>query len=173
MVSVIIPTRDRKELLESAVNSVLSQTWPRIECIVVDDGSSPPAEVPADPRVRLLRLDDSRGPGAARNAGVSVAAGDLTCFLDDDDVLVRDRIGLSVLQCVRLSECSDLLLDLHLKYFRAHPRAHAFRLFRLGMLELRAGHPHEAGAQFFASLRVRLSWRATKHLLGACATALG
>jgi glycosyltransferase involved in cell wall biosynthesis len=89
LVSAVIPTRDRATLLEQAVGSVLRQTYERLEVVVVDDGSTVPLNLPSslssDPRVRTLRLEESAGPGAARNLGAASCRGSLIAFLDDDD----------------------------------------------------------------------------------------
>ena len=88
LVTVVIPTRDRQELVAGAVASVLSQGYARLEALVVDDGSTPPvakAALPDDERVQLLRLECPRGSGAARNVGIQHAKGSLVAFLDDDD----------------------------------------------------------------------------------------
>jgi glycosyltransferase involved in cell wall biosynthesis len=89
LVSVVIPTRDRPALAARAVASVLEQTYPALEVVVVDDGSQPPLALPeplaGDPRVRLVRCAGGRGAGAARNAGVALCRGPLLAFLDDDD----------------------------------------------------------------------------------------
>jgi glycosyltransferase involved in cell wall biosynthesis len=96
LVTVVIPTRDRQELVASAVASVLGQGYARLEVLVVDDGSEPPvvrAALPADERVQLLRLESPRGSGAARNIGIQRAKGSLVAFLDDDDAWRPDMLG--------------------------------------------------------------------------------
>jgi hypothetical protein len=88
--SVIIPTRDRPERLAAGLASVLSQTYRRLEVLVVDDGSSPPVEgvvdriAAGDRRVRYMRFGSPRGPVAARNHGLARASGDLLAVLDED-----------------------------------------------------------------------------------------
>jgi glycosyltransferase involved in cell wall biosynthesis len=96
LVTVIIPTRDRPELLQRAVASVLAQTCADFEVIVVDDGSgeaSDPAEAARDPRRRVLRHAAPRGAAAARNTGLSAARGDFVAFLDDDDVWLPEKLA--------------------------------------------------------------------------------
>ena len=64
--SIIIPTHNRPQLLGRAIKSSLAQVEPRgVEVVVVDDGSNPPAKVPKDPRIRLIRLEKNRGGAAA------------------------------------------------------------------------------------------------------------
>jgi GT2 family glycosyltransferase len=86
--SVVIPTRNRRVLLEQALASVWSQTHQASETIVVDDGSTDGTrnylESLGD-RVRAVYVRD-RSPGAARNAGAGVATGDYVVFLDSDDL---------------------------------------------------------------------------------------
>ena len=85
--SVIIPAHNRATLIGHTIASVLAQPRP-CEIIVVDDGSTDgtPAVVHSfGDRVTLLH-QPNRGPGAARNAGLAVAAGDYAAFLDSDDV---------------------------------------------------------------------------------------
>lgn len=96
ILTIIIPTHNRRDLLPRAVDSALRQTLEDIEVLVVDDGSSPPAEVPSHPRLRHLRLPTARGVAHARNTGARNARGRLVCFLDDDDELLPEMARLSV-----------------------------------------------------------------------------
>lgn len=92
-VSIIIPTRNRRDLLRQALRSARAQTWPDTELLLVDEASSDgTADMMAAefPNVRIVRHDVPRGPGGARNAGVAVTDGDWVLFLDDDDLL-HDR----------------------------------------------------------------------------------
>jgi glycosyltransferase involved in cell wall biosynthesis len=87
-ISVIIPTRNRGSFLDEAIASVLAQSAPAWEIIVVDDGSTDgTADRFREPRnpVRYLR-QSSGGPGSARNRGLEAASGDYIGFLDDDDL---------------------------------------------------------------------------------------
>lgn len=89
MVTAVIPTRNRPQLVPRAVRSCLGQTVRDIEVIVVIDG---PDEQTAkalaridDPRLRVVALDESVGAQEARNVGVRAASGTWIAFLDDDD----------------------------------------------------------------------------------------
>lgn len=97
LVSVVIPTRDRPDLLAQAVRSVRAQRDVDLEILVVDDASSDPsATAPAsvsDPRVRLLRHATPQGVAATRNRGVVEAAGAWVAFLDDDDLWAPDKLS--------------------------------------------------------------------------------
>lgn len=89
LVSVVIPTYNRAHLIERAVQSVLHQTYPHIELIVVDDGSTDDtADVLArlsDPRLHYIRLPHNIGGGGARNVGLQQSHGKYVSFLDSDD----------------------------------------------------------------------------------------
>jgi glycosyltransferase involved in cell wall biosynthesis len=108
LVSVIIPTRDRPALAVRAVRSAMDQTYANQEIVVVDDGSAPPLALPRDilddPRVRTVRLDNTTGPGGARNAGVQASTGTLLAFLDDDDRWRPRKIERQVQTLARCDE---------------------------------------------------------------------
>ncbi|MFO0888493.1 MAG: glycosyltransferase [Isosphaeraceae bacterium] len=89
LVTIVIPVFNRLQYLDQAIRSVLDQTHPEIELIVVDDGS------PLDPqpvvsaygdRLTLIRKPNG-GLASARNAGIERARGTYILFLDDDDYL--------------------------------------------------------------------------------------
>lgn len=105
--SIVLPTHNRPALLQDAVRSVLGQDVTDWELVVVDSGSDPPATVPADPRIRLVRLGVNLGPAVARNAGLAVATGEVVTFLDDDDAFTADRlrIGLEALGTAPVAVC--------------------------------------------------------------------
>ena len=119
LVSIIIPTRNRRELLSRAIGSARSQTWPRIELVVVDDGSTDGTRdwigsLQGDgPPLLYCRNETTLGPCAARNRGIREAQGEFICLLDDDDAfhprrierlmqVLLDKPGLSFV-------CSDFL----------------------------------------------------------------
>ncbi|MGC8832836.1 MAG: glycosyltransferase family 2 protein [Armatimonadota bacterium] len=87
-VSVVVPAYNRRDVVAEAVQSVLEQTLPPDEVLVVDDGSTDgtadAAEQFGSP-VRVIRRHNG-GPGAARNTGILSARGDLVAFLDSDDI---------------------------------------------------------------------------------------
>jgi glycosyltransferase involved in cell wall biosynthesis len=89
LVSVIIPTFNRAELVRRAVLSVLDQSYENLEVVVVDDASTDSTgemiQKIDDSRVKYLRLEINCGPAGARNAGVNLACGEFVTFLDSDD----------------------------------------------------------------------------------------
>jgi len=94
-VSVILPTYNRPAFTEKAVGSVLAQTFPDFELIVVDDGStdgtSEAVEGFSDARLRVHHMNN-RGPGPARNAGIEISSGQYIAFLDSDDAWVPEKL---------------------------------------------------------------------------------
>ncbi len=92
-ISVIIPTKNRKESLMRAIASVINQSYPVKEIIVVDDGSDDILSSyvnAAHPRVVCLRNDSSMGAPNARNKGWKHATTELISFLDSDDEMERN-----------------------------------------------------------------------------------
>ncbi|MDN3028695.1 bifunctional glycosyltransferase family 2 protein/CDP-glycerol:glycerophosphate glycerophosphotransferase [Streptomyces sp. S.PB5] len=96
--SVIVPAYKVQAYLPECLDSVLSQSYPDLELIAVDDGSPDACGAIADeyaardPRVRALHLPENRGPGGARNAGLKAATGDYLVLLDGDDTLTPDAL---------------------------------------------------------------------------------
>lgn len=96
LVSVITPTYRRPDRLMVAIRSLLAQSYPRWEAIIVDDGDGEglvAAQQVGDPRLRMLR-NPGRGQVAARNAGVEAARGEVIALLDDDDWWEPDHLAL-------------------------------------------------------------------------------
>ncbi len=88
-ITVVIPSKNRPDLVRRAVATALAQVDVSLEVIVVDDGSEPSIPLSVgngDPRLRILRNDQSQRVAAARNRGVAEARGAWIAFLDDDDV---------------------------------------------------------------------------------------
>lgn len=95
LVSVIIPVHNGRAFIADALRSVFDQTYPAIECIVVDDGSTDgTAEVVAASVARAICVrQPRRGVSAARNAGAEAASGELLAFLDADDVWMPQKLS--------------------------------------------------------------------------------
>jgi glycosyltransferase involved in cell wall biosynthesis len=99
-VSVVVPTRDRPELLRRAVAAILGQTYKGpIECLVVFDQSDPDLDWPELPPGRTLiprRNDRTPGLAGARNSGILAATGELVAFCDDDDEWLPEKLARQV-----------------------------------------------------------------------------
>jgi glycosyltransferase involved in cell wall biosynthesis len=109
-VSVIIPTYNCSRFVTEAVDSVLAQTLPPAEVIVVDDGSSDDTESVLRPyadRIRYIRKENG-GVSTARNAGLRAATSELIAFLDADDVWHPRKLEIQ-LACLRDDRALGLL----------------------------------------------------------------
>ena len=99
LVTIVIPTYNRGQVIQGAINSSLDQTHPEIEIIVVDDGSTDDTEkiiaslISRAPGRELRYLkQENAGASAARNTGMLAAKGDFIQFLDSDDFLFSEKI---------------------------------------------------------------------------------
>ena len=96
MISIIIPTYNRKDLLERAVASALAQTEADTEILIMDDGSDDGTreawEGRTDGKVRYCRLEHG-GACRARNRGLAEAKGEYAAFLDSDDAWEPDKLA--------------------------------------------------------------------------------
>ncbi len=94
LVSVVIPCFDMERFVAEAIESALGQTWPDIEVIVVDDGSTDRSrEIIEGYGDRVIaRFRDNAGACVARNDGLELARGEFIQFLDADDTLVPDAV---------------------------------------------------------------------------------
>jgi glycosyltransferase involved in cell wall biosynthesis len=94
-ISAVIPTYNRKEKVQKAIESVLAQTRPVLEVVVVDDGSSDGTEQSIretfGDRVRYF-CQTNQGSSVARNRGIEEARGEWIAFLDSDDLWQPDKI---------------------------------------------------------------------------------
>jgi glycosyltransferase involved in cell wall biosynthesis len=100
VVSVVVPTHNRKELLSETLQSILNQTFRDFELIVVSDGSTDSTDEMVasivDTRVRLIRQEKSGQPAMPRNTGIKAARGKYVALCDDDDIWVQDKLAIQV-----------------------------------------------------------------------------
>lgn len=123
-VSVIIPTYKRSDFLIRAIDSVLNQTYPFIEVVVIDD--NPPnsnfrLETEArmskyinEKNVKYIKNKQNLGGALARNEGIKGSSGDYITFLDDDDIYLPDKIAIQV------KKMSDKNADMSFTDVRIH-----------------------------------------------------
>ena len=125
MVSVIIPVYNGEEFLEACLHSVMDQTYRNLEIIVIDDGSTDKsckiysALAKSDNRIKVI-WQENAGVSAARNTGMSAAAGKYIMFVDADDLLPCRAVELLVQDII--STGSDMSIG-------------AYSHFRLGIKE--------------------------------------
>jgi glycosyltransferase involved in cell wall biosynthesis len=107
LVSVVIPCYNYGKYVWDAIGSVLAQTYPHVEVVVIDDGPTDPETIEIldrirHPRVRVIR-QFNQGLAQARNNGAAAANGEYLMFLDADDRLERHAVALLLyaLQCNR------------------------------------------------------------------------
>jgi glycosyltransferase involved in cell wall biosynthesis len=98
LASVVIANYNYGPFLAQAVDSVLAQTYPHVELVVVDDGSTDESHQVLDrygARVKVVR-QENRGVSAARNRGLRESGGELVSFLDSDDAWLPDKLARQV-----------------------------------------------------------------------------
>lgn len=114
LVSVIIPAYNQGHYLGEAIQSCLDQTYPNIEIIVVDDGSTDNtgeiAQSYKDPKIKYIQKQNG-GLSSARNAGIQAASGEYLTFLDSDDTFLPEKISLLL---------DRLMTNLHLGFVAGH-----------------------------------------------------
>lgn len=155
LISVVLPVYDQQQQLTDCLDSLLAQSLPDFEVIlVVDQSPDSPERVAAayelrDPRVRMLRLNAAVGIGRSRNAGAAHAKGEYLLFLDSDHLLDPDALTA---MAERLADTGpvDMLLF-------GHTRDHGGKLWPGSSAQLLAGigaevfgpldHPHLLGTQ--------------------------
>ncbi|MBR1771746.1 MAG: glycosyltransferase family 2 protein [Lachnospiraceae bacterium] len=134
MVSVIIPVYNMIEYLDDCVESVLAQTYGKLEIWLVDDGSTDGSGrlcdtyAAGDARIRVIHRTNG-GLSAARNTGLDAMKGDYVVFVDADDYVRKDYVQM-LLRCA-LRDGTDLVIGSHCKVsgnvaptHRTPPRAH-------------------------------------------------
>jgi len=96
VVSVILPTYNRKDLVAKSIQSVLDQTYRDFELIIIDDASTDGTEEVikefSDPRILFRKHTENKGGAVARNTGINAAKGAFIAFQDSDDVWLPDKL---------------------------------------------------------------------------------
>ena len=129
-ISVIVPVYKVEKYLKQCVDSILNQTFPDFEVLLIDDGS--PDSCPAmcddyarkDPRIRVFHKENG-GLSSARNKGIEESRGNWLCFVDSDDYLAENMLenlytaattntaDMAVCDFVKVDEESTHLQDSH------------------------------------------------------------
>ncbi|MGQ0620475.1 MAG: glycosyltransferase family 2 protein [Panacagrimonas sp.] len=139
LVTVIIATLNRAQLVPEAIKSVQAQTMSDFEIIVVDDGSSDGTSdvvrAIGDPRIRVLRHESRRGLSAGRNTGLREARGTWVGFLDDDDRWHPDKLER---QLAVSEDCVGVVCGYWLPYKR---KRLVVDVGHIGLNHLRKGNP--------------------------------
>ena len=119
-ISVILPVYNAEKYIRPTVESILTQTYPSLEIIAADDGSTDSTPeilkelAAADERLKLLRLTNG-GAASARNAALSVATGDYVGFIDSDDIAMPrlyERLSVALEESdADIAQCGFLIED--------------------------------------------------------------
>ena len=143
LISVIVPVYNVGDYLERCMDSVLSQTYPNFEVVLVDDASTDQSSAVCDAcaardsRVRAVRLSQNRGPSAARNEGIRRARGAYISFVDADDRVEPDlleKLHESLIQAgAEVSACGADGIDLKRGPAAVYTRSEAVRCLARGV----------------------------------------
>jgi glycosyltransferase involved in cell wall biosynthesis len=137
LVTVIIPTYRRADLVPRAIRSVLAQTHRHFEAVIVDDCSpddtAAAVRAIADPRIRYVRHERNKGLPAARNTGVRAARGSYIAFLDDDDEWKPHKLER---QLASIGDCDAVLCATEVNGLRVT----RYRKERITAADLRKGN---------------------------------
>ena len=117
LVSVIMPVYNAEAFVAEAINSVLNQSYERLELLVIDDASTDESmkiiNDIRDPRLNCIYLDKNGGAGVARNKGIRLAKGRYIAFIDADDLWLREKLEKQ-LEFMRESKASLSYSDYYL-----------------------------------------------------------
>ena len=120
LVTVIVPTFNRRQWIGECLDSVLAQTYPNIEIIVVDDGSSDGTFdwLSSEPKYAdvNVQMQPNQGASVARNNGIECSNGDLIAFIDSDDLLLPHHVETAVKKFAEVPElglfcCDSTMID--------------------------------------------------------------
>lgn len=135
LISIILPTYNRKVFLERCIQSVLDQTYSNFELIIIDDGSTDgTAELVrqfSDPRLKYYWKENQKFPSIARNFGVKQAKSEWIAFIDSDDTWERNKleIQLSSLNLNPKAALISTLISIDNKLIKNHRTRHSYDYF--------------------------------------------
>src|SRR5690606_16515588 len=114
LVSVVIPAYNAAGLIGETIESILTQRYPSVEIIAVDDGSADATANVVEgfgSRVRLARQPNSGGCSSPRNHGLRLARGEYVTFFDADDLMLPDKLARQVQYLEAHPDVSMVLMD--------------------------------------------------------------
>ena len=91
-VSIVIPTKNRPQLLNRAINSILKQTYEDWELFIINDAETKATINFSDSRIQIINNKNKTGANGARNTGINLATGNYIAFLDDDDAWDENKL---------------------------------------------------------------------------------
>jgi len=124
LVTVLVPTFNRRRYLAEALRSLAGQTYANFEAVVVNDGGEPVADVVAalaDPRFTLIERRDNRGKAASLNEGLARARGSYVAYLDDDDLYYPAHLAALLDALQADGGCGAAYTDLYKVHCRVRP----------------------------------------------------
>lgn len=98
--SIIVPVHNAASYVQKSINSIISQTFKDYEVLIIDDKSSDNSVKVINKLIkgldnfRVLKLKQNVGVAEARNIGIKAANGKYICFLDDDDIWLKDKLKI-------------------------------------------------------------------------------
>ncbi|MCX5654063.1 MAG: glycosyltransferase [Planctomycetota bacterium] len=124
LVSVLVPTFNRRRYLAGALRSLVRQTYPHFEAFVVNDGGEPVADLVAsfnDPRLIMLDRRENRGKAFSLNQALQHASGKYVAYLDDDDLYYPHHLATLVEALETQDDCHAAYTDLYKVHCRVEP----------------------------------------------------
>lgn len=119
LISVVLPTHNRGNMIDQVIMSVLNQTYEPIELLVVDDGSTDDTTQKVkdfeNDSITYIKLDENKGPNFARNVGLNQADGNFISFIDSDVIILPEKLSK---QLNVLLNADDKVGIVHCGHFR-------------------------------------------------------
>lgn len=130
LISIIMPTYNRKNIILNSINSVLNQTYPYFELIIIDDGSTDGTisflNSIEDDRIKIFRNDENKGCSYSRNIGLKHAKGEIIMYLDSDNEWNSEYIKTMIGAFIELPD-ADALYSGQFLYRNFDSKPYAFR----------------------------------------------
>jgi glycosyltransferase involved in cell wall biosynthesis len=152
LVSIIMPNYNYVLYLEQSIQSVLQQTYPHFELIIIDDASTDSSLSlikqfqEKDLRIKLIVNEKNEGVVFCRNKGIDVSLGEYVCFIDPDDLWVTNKIEiqLNALQNQNGNLCFTDIQVIDSKGIKLKNRKHFFKEYSYNSLLKRNFVPHSS-----------------------------